>query len=141
MAYELRGLFDRAVAILEGNPRQSIKAVSQALRVERHTLEKAFWLSAGKSFRQFRRDAVLARAKELLASRPNVPVKEIAFLLGYSSERAFARFIRKALGCSPCELRRALLGLPQPPAGSGRRGRGRNPTPARKPRVRHLSPG
>jgi len=88
MAYELRGLFDRAVAILQGNPGQSIKAVSQALRVERHTLQRAFWLSAGKSFRQFRRDAVLAKAKVMLASQPNVPVKEIAFLLGYSSDLA-----------------------------------------------------
>ena len=117
MAYELRRLFDRAVGILEAHPRQSMTAISRALRVERHTLERAFRLSAGNSFRQFRQDAVLARAKDLLASRSDAPVKEIAFLLGYSSERAFARFIRKAVGCSPCELRGALLC----PRQSGRR--------------------
>jgi len=108
MTYDSRGVFKQAVAALTGNPRRGLKSVSEALGVERHTIEGAFQLNVGRTFREFRHELLCARSVELLASKATASIKEIAFLLGYQSERAFARFIRNSFGCCPCELRRQL---------------------------------
>lgn len=135
MAYDLPGVFEEAAGALEENPRAGLKAISQAVGVERHTVERAFQLKTGKPFRSFRRELLLKRSMGLLASRRTVSIKEIAFLLGYKSERAFARFIRSAFGCCPCELRKQLT------SSSGRAGK----VPARtqglgRTHVRRLRP-
>jgi len=114
MASDLPGLVDQAGVVLEGSPWLGLRAVSHVLGVERHTVERAFQLNTGRSFRAFRRDLLLQRAKDLLGSGPTSPIKEITFLLGYKSERAFARFIRSMVGCCPCELRRHLRAVGQP---------------------------
>jgi len=108
MAYDLRGVFEQAAGALKEDPRRGLKPISQALGVERHTVERAFQLKTGEPFRSFRRELLLERSMGLLASKRTASVKEVAFLLGYKSERAFARFIRNALGCCPCELRKQL---------------------------------
>jgi AraC-like DNA-binding protein len=110
MAYDPGGVFEQAVGALKENPRGGLKPICEALGVERHTVERAFQLKTGKPFRSFRRELLLERSMGLLASKRTVPIKEIAFLLGYKSERAFARFIRNALGCCPGEVRRQLRG-------------------------------
>jgi AraC-like DNA-binding protein len=117
MAYDPTGVFEQAVAALEETPRRGLKAVSQALGVERHTAERAFRLKTGRPLRSFRRELLLKRSVALLSSRRTVSIKETAFLLGYKSERAFARFIRSAFGCCPCELRKQLT------SSSGRAGK------------------
>jgi AraC-like DNA-binding protein len=114
MTYEITIVFEKAVAALEENPWRHLRAVSEALGVERHTVERAFQSRAGTTFRTFRREMMLAKVKDLLASHPTAPIKEVAFNLGYSSSRAFARFVRNAFGCCPCELRRQLMGSGQP---------------------------
>jgi AraC-like DNA-binding protein len=106
MSYDLGAVFKRATAALHEDPSQGLKAVSEALGVERHTIERAFRLNVGKPFSLFRRELLLERSLELLASKPTQSIKEIAFLLGYKSQRAFARFIRNSFGCCPCELRK-----------------------------------
>jgi AraC-like DNA-binding protein len=115
MAYHLMGVFEQAVKALEENPRMGLRAISVAVGVERHTIEKAFHLKAGKSFREFRRIWLVERSAELLRGNPAASLKQIAFLSGYRSERAFARFIRSSFGCCPCEVRKKLANLGQPP--------------------------
>ena len=114
MAYDLTGVFTQAVAALRGNPTQSLTLLSATLGVERHTVERAFQLNARRSFCAIRREFLLRRCMELLSSRPMGSIKEIAFLLGYKSQRAFARSIKGAFGCCPCELRRRLTGAAAP---------------------------
>jgi AraC-like DNA-binding protein len=116
MAYELATVYKQAVAALGLNPAQRLGAVQKALGVERHTIERAFRLGGGKSFRAFRCGLLRRQAVELLGPRSAASAKEIAFLLGYKSERAFARFIRSSFGCSPCELRRQLVASGSPQA-------------------------
>lgn len=108
MAYDLTGVFERAVEALKESPRRGLKPISEALGVERHSIERAFQLKTGKQFRSFRHELLLERSMRLLASKRTASIKEIAFLLGYKSERAFARFIRNALGRCPCEVRKQL---------------------------------
>jgi AraC-like DNA-binding protein len=114
MAYDRAGVFTQAVAALHSNPSWGLKALSVALGVERHTVERAFRSNAAKSFRAFKRECLLRRSMELLASKPTASLKEIAFLLGYKSQRAFARSIKGAFGCCPCELRRRLTDTAAP---------------------------
>jgi len=108
VAHDLIGVFEQAARVLEENPHRGLKPISEALGVERHTVERAFRLKTGKPFRSFRRELLLERSMWLLTSKRTAPIKEIAFLSGYQSERAFARFIREAFGCSPSELRKLL---------------------------------
>ncbi|MFZ0961286.1 MAG: helix-turn-helix domain-containing protein [Terriglobia bacterium] len=115
MAYHLMGVFEQAVKALEENPRRGLGDISAAVGVERHTLERAFQSNAGKSFREFRRELQVEGSIDLLRHSPAASLKQIAFLLGYESERAFARFIRTSFGCCPCEVRKQLANSGQPP--------------------------
>lgn len=90
-------------------PRTSLSAIAQRLGVERHSLERAVRRVTGKNFRQLQAEAVLRKAVDLLALEPSRSVKEISFLLGYKSSRAFSRFVRRASGNAPRELRRSML--------------------------------
>ena len=109
MAYDSTGVFKKAIELLNGDHSRSIKALSEVLGVERHTLEKCFQLNTGMSFRMYRREQMSATLIRLLASKPTASLKEIAFLLGYRSERAFARFVRVQFSCCPRELRSWLM--------------------------------
>ena len=124
MAYNPHMLFDLAKATIVATPTHTLAAISSHLEVERHTLERAFRLVAGKSFRDFRQSVVLSKACEMLASDPALSIKEIACKLGYKSPRAFARAVYKAFGCCPCVLRARLTGqapFPEPLTTSPRR--------------------
>jgi AraC-like DNA-binding protein len=107
-------VFEQAVRALEENPRRGLRAISAVVGVERHTVEKAFRLNDGKPFREFRRELLVETSINWLRRRPAAPLKETAFLLGYKSERAFARFIRNSFGCCPCEVRKQLANSGQP---------------------------
>jgi AraC-like DNA-binding protein len=133
MAYDLMGVFEQAVEALKEDPRRGLKPISEALGVERHAVERAFRLKTGKPFRSFRRELLLGRSMGLLASKRTMSIKQVAFLLGYKSERAFARFITNAFGCSPCELRRRLRGSGGHPRKVGAQIQGSGGTRRRRP--------
>lgn len=105
MAYDLPGLFGRINHHLCFAPYLQLGDLSRRLRVERHTIEKAVKTATGKTFRQFRTKLLLERATHVLTENPNHSIKEIAFNLGYNSQRSFCRFIRTTTGYSPKELR------------------------------------
>jgi two-component system response regulator YesN len=79
--------------------------LSKSLRVERHTIERAIKRTTGNTFREFRARLLLEKAKRVLDEDPLQSIKEVAFILGYSSQRAFCRFTKANAGCSPTELR------------------------------------
>lgn len=108
MTYDSRGLYRQAMALIDQKPWMRLGAITACLAVERHTLEKAFRLNTGKSFRAVRHELLCRRAVDLFESRGSASNSEVAFALGYESERAFARFIRGSFGRSPSELRRRL---------------------------------
>jgi AraC-like DNA-binding protein len=68
----------------------------------------------GRSFRDISMSVRFTRACELLAERPCRLVKDVAYELGYSSPQAFARFIRRLSGVTPCELQGELLSRRKP---------------------------
>lgn len=114
MAYDLNGLYTRIQRSLSSTPYMSLHALSARLGVERHTIEKAVKQATSKTFREMRNDLLLKHARNLLDSNPNQSIKEVAFKLGYRSQRSFSRFIKSSLGCSPKELRADLHFRPSP---------------------------
>jgi AraC-like DNA-binding protein len=115
LAYDLVHIFDHAKYALELNPRASLGDLSERLRVERRTLERAFRKVSGKPFRQYQQGVLIRKSLELLASDNTLSIKEIAYSLGYKSPRAFARMIFLAFGSCPCKLRERLREAPAVP--------------------------
>lgn len=105
MAYDLNGLFDRILRNLRSTPYLSLNELSTRIGVERHTIEKAIKQATSRTFREMRSDMLLEYAKGLLDSNPHQSIKEVAFQLGFRSQRSFSRFIKSSLGCSPKKLR------------------------------------
>ena len=105
MAYDLHGLFGRINHHLRTDPYLQLDKLSERLSVERHTIEKAVKRATGKTFRQFRTGMLLERTIRIMAEHPNQSIKEVAFSLGYNSQRSVCRFIRAKTGYSPKEFR------------------------------------
>lgn len=104
MAYDLARLHELVRRELHADPRLSLSELSRRLGACRQTLEKAVRAETGKSFRDLRRELLASKASNLLAGGP-YQIKEIAYVLGYKSPQAFARFVRTARGCSATQLR------------------------------------
>jgi len=107
MAYDRRLLFKRVEESLSSRPRTSISEIARQVKVDRHTIERAVRQVTGGSFRQLQQQALLGAALRLLAAEPGRSVKEISFLLGYGSPRAFSRFMRHTCGSPPTPIRLA----------------------------------
>ena len=115
MAYNALGLFSAIEAQLASSPEISLSVLSQRLRVERHTLEKAVRGRTGKSFREFRRELRLSAANSLLSANFARSIKEVSLLLGYKSPQAFARFVKTSCGLTPSQVRQGrVLQLARP---------------------------
>lgn len=106
MAYDPAGICLHVEETLRVAPCTPLARVSQALGVDRHTIERAIRLERGKSFRELRRELLCFRARQLLVGRPAASIKEISYLLGFHSPQAFARFTKRVCGRCPAELRR-----------------------------------
>ncbi|HEX5412971.1 MAG TPA: helix-turn-helix domain-containing protein [Terriglobia bacterium] len=107
MAYLTRGVFEQVQLHLRVHPSSSLADLCRALHIERHTIERAVRGSTGKCFREFRREALLRSACELLWCEPGKSIKEIAFMLGFSSTRSFDRFVLTSCGHTPTKLRQS----------------------------------
>ena len=108
MAYDLKGVVAVVEDELKKAPRTSLQGLSNQLRIERHTIEKAVRNQTGKSFRKLRDDIAFEIARSHLRSQPLRSIKEVPYQLGYHSPRAFARFIRRSSGEAPNKFRRGV---------------------------------
>ncbi len=105
MSYDSSMLFHNVSLWLQQNPSISLGNLSRELQVSRRTIQKTIVLASGKTFRDLREQILVARAKALFISKPNLPIKTLSFSVGYESPRSFARAIKRACGLSPQELR------------------------------------
>jgi AraC-like DNA-binding protein len=108
MAYDLHGLFGWLSRELRSSPDASLEALARRVGVGRHTLSKVVANETGGPFRQLRNSKMAESAITMLSANPGLSLKEVAFTLGYSSQRAFARFIKAHTGMSPKQLRLVL---------------------------------
>jgi AraC-like DNA-binding protein len=83
-----------------------LSAVARELRLSDRTLQRRI-IDDGATFRQLLLEARQELAREYL-NRPEMDVKEVAFLLGYEDSNSFYRAFRTWEGTTPSQLRAAL---------------------------------
>lgn len=91
-------------ALLRQQPSLTIDAVAGALRCDRHRLQRHLRSETGGSFRQVRAEVMVALAIDRI--KAGAALKTVAFDLGYSTERAFARVFERRAGVPPAAYRR-----------------------------------
>lgn len=106
MTHDLLALLDRMHLALEANPHASFKQVLRQPEMDRHTLEHAVRATAGTSSSRLQGALALTQTRALIASSANRSIKEIAGLLGYPSQRSFARFRARRVENLPGDLRK-----------------------------------
>jgi AraC-like DNA-binding protein len=116
MAYDASLLLQRIEESLTTRPRMSLFDMARQLNVERHTIERSVRSGTGRTFRELQNEKLLAQAFRLLTEEPARSLKEVSFKLGYSSPRAFRRFIKEVWGASPKDARLVLNGAGTPSA-------------------------
>ena len=109
MAYDVHSLLQRVEESLATCPRISISELARQLEVERHTIERTVRKGTGRTFRELQAERLLAEALRLLKAEPSRSIKEVSFLLGYGSPRAFRRFMKRTHGKPPTEARLNVL--------------------------------
>lgn len=105
MSYDPLLLFEKIFTCLDESPCKTLRDLAQNMHVSEGTIQKAVHLSTGKGFRFFRDEVLLTRVKWLFAAKPEVPIKELSFIIGFKSPSSFARAVKRASSLSPEELR------------------------------------
>lgn len=91
-------------ALILSAPHMRLSDVSEALGVDRHTIENAMRSHRKTTFREYRCRELLQAAQRML-DQSHLSVKEVGVKLGYASAASFSRFIRQTTGKSPSQLR------------------------------------
>ena len=112
--YDHVRLFARVSAAIANDPALSLGQLARALQIHPHTLAHIIEEQTGGSFSAWRGRQRLAAACQLLESRPDLSIKEIAAATGFNSTSVFDRFFRRSCGSSPSQSRlgAASHGLP-----------------------------
>jgi AraC-like DNA-binding protein len=85
----------------------SIEAWSACVGASERTIVRLFQSQTGMSYRQWKQQARLMSAIQMLAEGKNVT--DVAVLCGYESPSAFSAMFRKLLGMTPSEYFRNIL--------------------------------
>lgn len=83
----------------------SLEEISNEVNFNMYYLSKVFKKSTGKSIKQYLIDFRLEKAKILLASNITIPVKQVAWEVGYPDEKYFGRIFKNKIGMPPAEYR------------------------------------
>lgn len=105
-----REVISRLTRTLLSRPTTSLAEAARAVGLERHVVERHIRAETGRSYREWRREVVILGAAEVLRSSA-LPIKAVAYELGYRSVRAFARAFRSVLGVSPSRYRQRVGAL------------------------------
>jgi len=105
---DLAGLVEEARQILAANLSEPMttKQVAARIGLSEHHFIRTFTAQFGQSPREFRAAARMQEAKRL-AVETDLPLIEVAMLVGFGSPSSFARQFRLSFDCSPTEARAA----------------------------------
>ena len=103
---EFGQLIERAKIIMFENISNNIdlQELASNLGTSYSWFRKAFKEYTDYSPAQYFQELKIRKAKELLAET-NIPIKEIAYNLNFSSDGYFLSFFKKRVGCTPLEYR------------------------------------
>ncbi|WP_432720069.1 helix-turn-helix transcriptional regulator [Jeongeupia wiesaeckerbachi] len=110
----LTRLCDYVLGRLDGE--ETLEQLADLAGASSRTLARRFRSETGLSFREWRQQARLIRALELLAQ--NEPLKRIAERLGYASQSAFSAMFHRTLGVEPSHY---FAAMPVRPLGEAER--------------------
>lgn len=84
----------------------SVAKVTELLAIEERSLQRAL-RNEGTSFRQLRNRFIEQKARSLIVET-DVPIEQIAKLLGYSEPKSFRRAFKSWTGVSPTDFRKSF---------------------------------
>lgn len=79
----------------------SLKELCIQVNASESTLRRAFIRETGMRLQDHIKQVKLRKSQQLLLQRPALEIKEVAYMLGFSSPSQFSVFIRRNLGVSP----------------------------------------
>ncbi|MGB8474092.1 MAG: helix-turn-helix domain-containing protein [Candidatus Acidiferrum sp.] len=109
LSYDHTLLFDVVRQYLRQTPCRVLGDLALELRVSRRTIENSVHVAAGKTFRDVRKEILIERVRNILASDPTMSVKELSFAVGFKSASSFSRAIKRACGSCPEEFRSRVV--------------------------------
>src|SRR5919204_3958439 len=101
-------LFREAVAIIERDYAGPVEVneVAREIATSRRQLQRVF-ADTGTDFRTVLREVRMRRAVDLLRTE-NMPVKRVAYSVGYRQPAQFAKTFRRQMGAAPSKYRAAV---------------------------------
>jgi transcriptional regulator GlxA family with amidase domain len=101
-------LFREAVAIIERDYAGPVEVneVAREIATSRRQLQRVF-SERGTDFRTVLREVRMRRAVDLLRTE-NMPVKRVAYSVGYRQPAQFAKTFRRQMGAAPSKYRAAV---------------------------------
>jgi AraC family transcriptional regulator len=84
-----------------------LRSLAALAGISARHFERAFRQSMGMPPYAYVLGRRLDAARDLLITRPELPIEHIAFRLGFSSSSHFSSAFRQRIGCSPTEFRRS----------------------------------
>ncbi len=109
----------------------SVDVADHLYVVERHTIERIVRKSRGRSFHELQQEYLLRKALRLLSGDKAQSIKQIAYDLDYQWPEDFSRFIKRATGHTPSEIRSQSVIL-RPSSGSRQNEKAKYSTNARR---------
>lgn len=110
-----RQLIDRITECVErniGNPNYSVEELSSDVAMHRMNLYRKLQSITGMTPSEFLRTMRLKRAAQLLAQDGNLPVAEVAEMVGFNTPKYFTRYFREMFGCTPSQYQAARHNAP-----------------------------
>jgi AraC family transcriptional regulator len=102
-ARELKRIFDYIDSVT--NRSLTIDQISSQCGISAAHLRRSFKNSTGETLHHYVTNLRLRKAQSLLAES-DLPLKEVAFRLGFASSSTFSSTFRKLTGCTPSDFRR-----------------------------------
>ncbi|WP_269537132.1 helix-turn-helix domain-containing protein [Cerasicoccus fimbriatus] len=87
----------------------TLRETAEQFEVSAEHLTRSFTRQTGLSFHRFVLSERISVAQNLLSSRPNISLIDIALMTGFSSASNFSRAFRAAKGMAPSEYRKSTL--------------------------------
>lgn len=83
----------------------SVSQIAEKLNMTPNYFSRLFHEGTGQTFSCYLSTLRINQAKRLLSTRLDIPVKDIALMVGYFSSRHFSKVFKNITGCSPSEFR------------------------------------
>ena len=96
---------DQIKAYIDGHYAQdvSLPAVSAIFRLSPSYLSKVFHEKNGQKYIDYVTAVRIENAVKIITSHPQLPVKQVSEMVGYTSVRHFSRVFKKITGCFPSD--------------------------------------